>query len=148
MLMYKTAGAGLVAAENKVDTGSKLPGSGNTDSGFSQELAMEMPESQPSEVSLQYQRKELQTTIRNDNFLGEMQEAIIMQRLGVNLEKIKQLQEKLDELEDLFEAGYLSEKDFNEKASVIEEMIAQEYQKGQKRAQENGQKHEHVMVDF
>ncbi|KNC68971.1 hypothetical protein [Pseudoalteromonas ardens] len=145
MLMYKTAGTGPLAAENKVDTGSKLPGSGNTDSGFSQELALEMPEPQPSEVSLQYQRKELQTTIRNDNFLGEMQEAIIMQRLGVNLEKIKQLQEKLDELEDLFEAGYLSEKDFNEKASVIEEMIAQEYQKGLERAQENGQKQEHVI---
>lgn len=146
MLMYKTAGTGPLAAENKVDTGSKLPGSGNTDSGFSQELALEMPEPQPSEVSLQYQRKELQTTIRNDNFLGEMQEAIIMQRLGVNLEKIKQLQEKLDELEDLFEAGYLSEKDFNEKASVIEEMIAQEYQKGLERAQENGQKQEHVIA--
>ena len=63
-----------------------------------------------------------------------MQEAILMQILGVDMEKIKQLREKLDKQKDQFEAGEIFEKDFNEKTSEIEKMIAEEYQKGQERA--------------
>ena len=63
-----------------------------------------------------------------------MQEAILMQILGVDMEKIKQLREKLDKQKDQFEAREIFEKDFNEKTSEIEKMIAEEYQKGQERA--------------
>ncbi|AZZ98487.1 hypothetical protein [Pseudoalteromonas sp. R3] len=139
MLMYKAAGSGHLPVQNNAETGNKLPESGNNDTGFSQDLALEMPLYQASDISLQFQRKELQTTIRNESFLGEMQEAMLMQRLGVDIEKIKQLKEKLEELEDQFESGEISEKDFNQRVSKIEELIAQEYQKGQERAQNQAQ---------
>ncbi|TMP24477.1 hypothetical protein CWB99_22310 [Pseudoalteromonas rubra] len=148
MLMYKSAASGYLPAQSNVENGNKLPESGNNDSGFTQQLALEMPMYQTSDISLQYQRKELQTTIRNESFLGEMQEAMLMQRLGVDIEKIKQLKEKLEELEDLFESGGISEKEFNQKASKIEEMIAEEYQKGQERAQEHEQREGILVTKF
>lgn len=134
MLMNKAAGASLLSSQNHIEDGQKLSQSGNEEGQFSQAIAAVMPMQQVSSVSQQYQQKELQTTIRNESFLGQMQEAILMQRLGVDMEKIKQLREKLDEQKDQFEAGEISEKDFNEKTSEIEKMIAEEYQKGQERA--------------
>lgn len=134
MLMYKAAGASPLSTQNHIEGGQKLSQSGNEESQFSQAIAAVMPMQQVSSVSQQYQQKELQTTIRNESFLGQMQEAILMQRLGVDMEKIKQLREKLDKQKDQFEAGEISEKDFNEKTSEIEKMIAEEYQKGQERA--------------
>ncbi len=134
MLIYKAAGASPLSTQNNIEDGQKLSQSGNEEGQFSQAIAAVMPMQQVSSVSQQYQQKELQTTIRNESFLGQMQEAILMQRLGVDMEKIKQLREKLDEQKDQFEAGEISEKDFNEKTSEIEKMIAEEYQKGQERA--------------
>ena len=134
MLIYKAAGASPLSTQNHIEDGQKLSQSGNEEGQFSQAITAVMPMQQVSSVSQQYQQKELQTTIRNESFLGQMQEAILMQRLGVDMEKIKQLREKLDEQKDQFEAGEISEKDFNEKTSEIEKMIAEEYQKGQERA--------------
>ncbi len=142
MLMYKAAGTSPLSTPNHIEGGQKLSHSGNDERQFSQAIAAEMPMQQASSVSQQYQQKELQTTIRNEGFLGQMQEAILMQRLGVDMEKIKQLREKLDEQKEQFDAGEISEKDFNEKNSEIEKMIAEEYQKGQERARAHEQKKE------
>lgn len=142
MLIYKAAGTSPLLTQNHIEGGQKLSHSGNDERQFSQAIAAEMPIQQASSVSQQYQQKELQTTIRNEGFLGQMQEAILMQRLGVDMEKIKQLREKLDEQKEQFDAGEISEKDFNEKTSEIEKMIAEEYQKGQERARAHEQKKE------
>lgn len=142
MLMYKAAGASPLSTQNHIEGGQKLSQSSNDERQFSLAIAAEMPMQQTSSVSQQYQQKELQTTIRNEGFLGQMQEAILMQRLGVDMEKIKQLREKLDEQKEQFDAGEISEKDFNEKTSEIEKMIAEEYQKGQERARAHEQKKE------
>ena len=120
--------------ENK--TGKEMPLADENSATFSHALTKEMPSQTASETSQKYQNKSMFESDRNASFLEKIQEAILMQRLGVDLEKVKQLKEKIAELESMLETGDISQEDFQKQVLALEEMIAEEYQKGQERRQE------------
>ncbi|MBD1582942.1 hypothetical protein [Pseudoalteromonas sp. S16_S37] len=101
-----------------------------------QQFAKEMANAQLSSVSKQLQNKDVSTYTRNQSFLEKAQEAALLQRMGVNKEKLEELKEQLEMLEKQFAEGKISQKDYQEQRAMIEEEIAKEYEQAQKRREE------------
>lgn len=123
-------------SDNEKKTGKEMPVADESSATFGQAITKEMPSQTASETSQKYQNKSMFESERNASFLEKIQEAILMQRLGVDLEKVKQLKEKIAELESMLETGDINQEDFQKQVLALEEMIANEYQKGQERRQE------------
>ncbi|NOU50718.1 hypothetical protein HG263_09235 [Pseudoalteromonas sp. JBTF-M23] len=101
-----------------------------------QQFAKEMANAQLSSVSKQLQKKDVSIYSRNQSFLEKVQEAALLQRMGVNKEKLEELKEQLAVLEKQFADGNISQKDYQEQRAIIEEEIAKEYEQAQKRREE------------
>ncbi|MDE3271318.1 hypothetical protein [Pseudoalteromonas sp. G4] len=126
--------------------GKEMPTADNSAT-FSEQLSTEMPKQTALHTARQYQQKSVYEADKNVSFLAKMQEAILMQRLGVDIEKIKQLKEKIEEIETQLNSGDISQKDANEHIAALEKMIAEEYQKGQERSQLMAQKQD-IIEEF
>lgn len=153
MLLYNTLkkdvnltnGTGI-KEDTRSKTGKEMPMADNSAT-FSEQLSAEMPKQTASHTAKQYQQKSTYEADKNASFLAKMQEAILMQRLGVDLEKIKQLKEKIEEIEAQLNSGDISQKDANKHIAALEKMIAEEYQKGQERSQLMAQKQD-IIEEF
>lgn len=140
-----TNGTGI-KEDTRPKTGKEMPMADNSAT-FSEQLGAEMPKQTTSHTAKQYQQKSIYEADKNASFLAKMQEAILMQRLGVDLEKIKQLKEKIEEIEVQLNSGDISQKDANKHIAAFEKMIAEEYQKGQERSQLMAQKQD-IIEEF
>ncbi|MBQ4861803.1 hypothetical protein J8L98_08860 [Pseudoalteromonas sp. MMG013] len=97
-----------------------------------QEFAKEMASYTPSETTKSFQNKNVSVYTKDESFLGQMKEALLLGRMGVSKEKIDELRSKLDELDKLLASGSISQKEYQQQRELIEKEIAQEYQKGAK----------------
>ncbi|CAH9066276.1 hypothetical protein PSECIP111951_03543 [Pseudoalteromonas holothuriae] len=101
-----------------------------------QEFAKEMASTQPSSLSEQLRNKDVSTYLRNQTFLEKAQEAALLQRMGVNKEKLEELKEQLEALDKMLADGTISQEAYQEQRAVIEQEIAKEYEQAQKRREE------------
>lgn len=102
MLLYNTLKRDVnlingtdIKEDTRSKTGKEMPMADNLAT-FPEQLSAEMPKQTASHTAKQYQQKGVHKADKNASFLAKMQEAILMQRLGVDLEKIKQLKEKIE----------------------------------------------------
>ncbi|BBN81019.1 hypothetical protein PA25_10040 [Pseudoalteromonas sp. A25] len=101
-----------------------------------QQFEKEMARAQPSAVSEQLRNKDVSTYMRNQSFLEKAQEAALLQRLGVNKEKLEELKEQLEVLDKLLAEGKISQEDYQQQKESIEQEIAKEYEQAQKRREQ------------
>ncbi|MFC0120119.1 hypothetical protein [Pseudoalteromonas xiamenensis] len=98
--------------------------------------ATEMKSAQ-SDFSQQMQMKEVSPYTSAQTFLEKAREAVMFGRLGVNKEKINEIREKMDELLDLYAQGAVTQEEFQEKMSQLQESLAEEYRIAQERREES-----------
>ena len=97
-----------------------------------QEFAKEMATYTPSETTKSLQNKNVSVYSKDDSFLGQMKEALLLSRMGVSKEKVDELRAKLDELDKLLANGGISQEEYQQQRELIEKELAKEYQKGAK----------------
>ena len=97
-----------------------------------QEFAKEMAPYTPSETTKSLQDKNVSVYSKDDSFLGQMKEALLLSRMGVSKEKVDELRVKLDELDKLLASGGISQEEYQQQRELIEKELAKEYQKGAK----------------
>ncbi|KAF7774220.1 hypothetical protein PCIT_a0627 [Pseudoalteromonas citrea] len=98
-----------------------------------QEFAKEMATYTPSEMTKSLQNKNVSVYSKDDSFLGQMKEALLLNRMGVSKEKVDELRAKLDELDKLLANGTISQEEYQEQRELIEKEMTEEYQKGAER---------------
>lgn len=94
---------------------------------FAKEMSSQVVE---SELSLALKQKDLSTSRLNDSFLAKAQQTMMFNRLGVNEEKIKEIESQMRELVDRLESGAIEQKEFEKQMSMLQSMLAKEYRGG------------------
>ncbi|ESP95554.1 MULTISPECIES: hypothetical protein [Pseudoalteromonas] len=94
---------------------------------FAKEMSSQGAE---SELSFALKQKDLSTSRLNDSFLAKAQQTMMFNRLGVNEEKIKEIETQMRELVDRLESGAIEQKEFEKQMSMLQSMLAKEYRGG------------------
>ncbi|KZN53385.1 hypothetical protein [Pseudoalteromonas luteoviolacea] len=109
-----------------------------------QEFAKEMSShSTGSELSQSLRQKDLSVSRLNDSFLAKARQSMMFNRIGVNEDKIKEIESKMQELMARLESGEIDQKEFEKQMSALQEMLAKEYRRGGGEEDEEGVKVEH-----
>ncbi|MDK1287476.1 hypothetical protein [Pseudoalteromonas umbrosa] len=112
--------------------------------GQSQAFAKEMTgHSTGTELSQSLRQKDLSVSRLNDSFLAKARQSMMFNRIGVNEDKIKEIEAKMQELMARLESGEIDQKEFEKQMSALQEMLAKEYRRGGSEENEEGVKVEH-----
>ncbi|KZN37504.1 hypothetical protein [Pseudoalteromonas luteoviolacea] len=119
MLLHKTN------ATSHTSHHSETSKSSNSESGekFSNEL---IKQSAKSDLSRSLQNKDLSSTRLHNDFLSRAKQTVMFNRLGVNEEKIKEIEAKMQELIEKLESGKIDKENFDEQMEMLESMMAKE----------------------
>ncbi|KID58193.1 hypothetical protein JF50_05770 [Pseudoalteromonas luteoviolacea] len=96
-----------------------------------------------SELSQSLKQKDLSASRLNDSFLAQARQSMMFNRIGVNEDKIKEIESKMQELLARLESGEIDQKEFEKQMSALQEMLAKEYRRGGGEESEEDVKVEH-----
>ncbi|KZN65663.1 hypothetical protein N473_11565 [Pseudoalteromonas luteoviolacea CPMOR-1] len=112
----------------------------NTQQEFDIEMGLQGAE---SDLSQSLKQKDLSTSQLNDSFLARARQSIMFNRIGVNEDKIKEIESKMQELLARLESGEIDQEEFEKQMSALQEMLAKEYRTGGGEESEEDVKVEH-----
>lgn len=102
-----------------------------------QEFAKEMATYQLSQTSQQLQNKEVSVYAKNESFLAQAKEVLLLQRMGVNKESVDELRARLEQLNELLASGKITEEAYQEQKALIEEQMSEAFRKSNKLREED-----------